>query len=132
MFVDASAMVAMMTDEGDALILADRLQKARERTTSPVAVWETAINVSRILAMPVDQATTAVRSFLDAMTIQILPVPPAAGFLAIDAFDRFGKGRHPASLNFGDCMAYACARFYGHPLLFKGDDFPRTDIEAAK
>lgn len=50
---------------------------------------------------------------------------------ALDAFRRFGKGRHPASLNFGDCLSYAAARVADHPLLFVGDDFSHTDIEAA-
>jgi ribonuclease VapC len=50
---------------------------------------------------------------------------------ALEAFRRFGKGRHPAALNFGDCLSYAVARLAGHPLLFVGDDFPRTDIEVA-
>jgi len=51
--------------------------------------------------------------------------------LALQAFSRFGKGRHPARLNMGDCFAYACAKFHGVPLLFKGDDFALTDIDAA-
>ena len=50
---------------------------------------------------------------------------------ALEAFRRFGKGRHPAALNFGDCLSYAVARLAGHPLLFVGEDFSRTDIEAA-
>jgi ribonuclease VapC len=50
---------------------------------------------------------------------------------ALDAFRRFGKGRHPASLNFGDCLSYAAAKVVGHPLLFVGDDFDRTDVETA-
>lgn len=50
---------------------------------------------------------------------------------ALDAYRRFGKGRHPAALNFGDCLSYAAARVADHPLLFVGNDFPRTDIEAA-
>jgi ribonuclease VapC len=62
-------------------------------------------------------------------------VPVAFGDLhwreALEAFRRFGKGRHPAALNFGDCLSYAAAKLSGHPLLFVGDDFPRTDIEAA-
>jgi ribonuclease VapC len=59
----------------------------------------------------------------------VIAVPPKAAAGAIDAFDRFGKGRHPAGLNFGDCFAYACARSYRMPLLFKGNDFPLTDIQ---
>ena len=51
--------------------------------------------------------------------------------LAIDAFRRFGKGRHPAGLNFGDCLSYALAKATGEPLLFKGDDFSKTDIKRA-
>jgi ribonuclease VapC len=50
---------------------------------------------------------------------------------ALEAFRRFGKGRHPAALNFGDCLSYATAKLADHPLLFVGDDFPKTDIEAA-
>jgi len=63
----------------------------------------------------------------------VLPIP--FGELhwheALDAFRRFGKGRHPAALNFGDCMSYATARLAGQPLLYVGEDFPRTDIPAA-
>ncbi|CAN5295645.1 hypothetical protein BH09PSE1_BH09PSE1_29370 [soil metagenome] len=51
--------------------------------------------------------------------------------LALEAFDRFGKGRHPAALNMGDCFAYACAKSLAVPLLYKGDDFAQTDVEAA-
>jgi len=58
-------------------------------------------------------------------------VDPAMRHIAINAFDRYGKSRHPAALNFGDCFAYACARHAGVPLLYKGDDFPQTDIETA-
>lgn len=65
------------------------------------------------------------------MEIAVVTVPAETARLALDAFDRFGKGRHPASLNFGDCFTYACARHLGQPLMFKGGDFPQTDIEAA-
>lgn len=63
--------------------------------------------------------------------IKIVNVVPETARIALDAFDRYGKGRHPAQLNFGDCFAYACARYLGKPLMFKGADFPQTDIEAA-
>ena len=131
MFIDASALVAMMTDESDARSLASRMQSSDERITSPTAVWESAISVARILGMPVADAGEAVQEFLAAMSIENMPIPPEAGTLAIQAFDRFGKGRHPAQLNFGDCVAYACARHHRVPLLFKGGDFSLTDIEAA-
>ena len=60
----------------------------------------------------------------------VVAVGDAECRLALDAYARFGKGRHPARLNMGDCFAYACARSHGVPLLYKGDDFALTDIEA--
>lgn len=131
MFVDASALCAMLTDETDARELLARLQCAPRRLTSPLAVWETTVSVARILGLPLDETTKAVEDYLELMSIETLAVPPEAAAVAIDAFGRFGKGRHPADLNFGDCFAYACARHYRVPLLFKGNDFPQTDIEAA-
>lgn len=131
MFVDASALVAMMTNESDARELAERLERTSTRITSPAAVWETAINLSRILGLSISECSAALNAFLDALAIIIMPIPVEAAALAINAFDRFGKGRHPASLNFGDCMAYACARHYRLPLLYKGDDFTQTDIDPA-
>jgi ribonuclease VapC len=65
------------------------------------------------------------------MEIELAPVPPETARIALDAFDRYCKGRHPARLNFGDCFAYACARHLREPLMFKGAGFPQTDIEAA-
>jgi ribonuclease VapC len=131
MFIDASAMVSMMTGEGDARSLATRMERSLQRVTSPAAMWETAVNVARILNIPIEKATAAVQDFLGLAAIELVGIPPQAAFLALEAFDRYGKGRHPANLNFGDCFAYACARFYGMPLLYKGNDFPQTDIDPA-
>lgn len=132
MFIDASALVAMMTDEEDAKVLASRLGRARNRFTSPIGVFEATAAVARILAVPVEESAAAVADFLAVMRIDVLPVPEEAGRLAIAAFARYGKGRrHPAQLNMGDCFAYACARHLGEPLLYKGADFAETDIEPA-
>ena len=131
MFVDASALTAMLTDESDARQLLARLQNAHTRITSPLAVWETTIAVARILGLPIRGAHQAVEDFLALAEIRVVPIPPEARAQAIDAYDRYGKSRHPAALNFGDCFAYACARLAGLPLLYKGDDFPQTDIETA-
>ncbi len=130
MFINASARVAMMTDEDDARSLAARMQFAANRITSPTAAWECAVNVARILDISLSAATSAVRDFLVLMEIELVQTPPQAAFLALEAYDRFGKNRHPANLNFGDCFAYACARHYGVPLLYKGNDFTKTDIAA--
>jgi ribonuclease VapC len=131
MFIDASALTALLTDEDEARELLARLQQTTTRLTSPLAVWEAAIAVARTLNLPVAQAAEAAESYLALMEIAMAAVPPETARIALDAFDRYGKGRHPAKLNFGDCFAYACARHFGQPLLFKGGDFPLTDIEAA-
>jgi ribonuclease VapC len=68
-------------------------------------------------------------AMIKAAGIEILPITEEIGHLAIDAFDRYGKGRgHPAQLNMGDCFAYACAKAHGLRLLYKGADFSRTDL----
>ncbi|MCC8977026.1 type II toxin-antitoxin system VapC family toxin [Bradyrhizobium brasilense] len=131
MFIDASALTALLTDETEARELLARLQMTRTRLTSPLAVWEAAIAVARVLDLPISAAAEAVESYLALVEIEMVAVPPPAARIALDAFDRYGKGRHPARLNFGDCFAYACARHLGQPLMFKGGDFSQTDIEAA-
>jgi ribonuclease VapC len=131
MFIDASALTAMLTDEDDGRELLARLQRAKTRMTSPLAVWEAAVAVARILHLQVDDAAAALDEYLVLLEINTVSVPPETVKIAIGAFDRFGKGRHPARLNFGDCFSYACARHYGQPLMFKGRDFAQTDIEAA-
>ncbi|WP_394887082.1 type II toxin-antitoxin system VapC family toxin [Mesorhizobium sp. AaZ16] len=131
MFVDASALTTMLADEADGFELMARMRQAKVRVTSPVAVWEAAVAVARLTGKSIKDAATGLDRFLELTSIQMLPIPREAANIALDAFDRFGKGRHPAQLNMGDCFAYACARHFGQPLMFKGNDFPLTDIEAA-
>jgi len=131
MFVDASALTAMLTNESDAAELIARLQADATRLTSPLAIWETVVAVSRIVGLPVAEAETAVNEYLELMGIRVAPVAAETRHIALRAFDQFGKGRHPAALNFGDCFAYACARQAGEALLYKGDDFPLTDVRSA-
>jgi ribonuclease VapC len=131
MFADASALTSMLIDERDAHELLARMQQYQQRVTSPMAVWETVVAVSRELALPIGVADEAVEQFLIEMGIRVIAVPVETRGLAIDAYDRYGKSRHPAALNFGDCFAYACAKHAGMPLLYKGNDFPQTDIRSA-
>jgi ribonuclease VapC len=70
-------------------------------------------------------------SLLTETSVEIVPLTNVQAKLAIDAFRRYGKGRHPAGLNFRDCFSYALAKATGEPLLFKGDDFSQTDIKRA-
>ena len=131
MFVDASALTSMITGEADATELLARLGNHGARETSPLAVWETVVAVSRILDLSVTDGQEEVEAFMRALEIEVRQVSAESRALAISAFDRYGKGRHPAGLNFGDCFAYACAQEAGVPMLYKGDDFPLTDIRAA-
>ncbi|HET7326456.1 MAG TPA: type II toxin-antitoxin system VapC family toxin [Nocardioidaceae bacterium] len=77
------------------------------------------------------EAARDLESLIEQARIRIHPVDDGQVRLAVDAWRRFRKGRHPAGLNFGDCFAYALARLLGEPLLFKGDEFAQTDIAAA-
>jgi len=131
MFVDASALTAMLTNEDDALDLLTRLQAEDRRLTSPLAVWEATIAVARILDLPIAEASKSMAAYLDLIGVKLVSVSPETAYIALDAFDRYGKGRHPARLNFGDCFSYACATQLGEALLFKGEDFPLTDIQSA-
>ena len=132
MFVDASAIVAILTHEADADALADTLEAAREAITSPIAVYEAVLGICRKRHASVEEATEDVRAFLDAAGVATLPITPAETEIALSAFSRYGKGRgHPAQLNLGDCFAYAMAKSHRTSLLFKGDDFARTDMESA-
>lgn len=131
MFVDASAMVAIMIGEPGAADLLRKLEGARHRMTSPLAVYETTVALARIKDRPFARTRLVVKEFLARSEIEIVGIGAVEGDLALDAFERYGKGRHPARLNLGDCFAYACARTHGVPLLFKGDDFSQTDVMTA-
>ncbi|MBY0566512.1 MAG: type II toxin-antitoxin system VapC family toxin [Hyphomonadaceae bacterium] len=131
MFIDASALTAILTSEQDARELLARMQSSNQRLTSPLAIWETTIAVARRLGLEIKDAHLAVEDFLKLANVEVCAVPAETRDLAIDAYARYGKARHPAALNFGDCFAYACARAAKAPLLYKGDDFPQTDIETA-
>lgn len=127
-FVDASALIAIIAGEPDADALSDRLESDRDRLCSALSVWETVAGLVRSYAFTVEAARAHVRLYLDAGAIRFVPLGEREFDLAVDAYARFGKGRHPAALNMGDCHAYACARAHGATLLFKGDDFSRTDL----
>jgi len=75
---------------------------------------------------------TRLDAVIATLGLQIVPVTAAHARLARDAFNTFGKGRHPARLNFGDCLTYALAKATGEPLLYKGEDFVRTDLPRAR
>ena len=130
-FVDASAMISMMTGESDADGLADRLGAERQRLCSAISVWETIAGLCRTHTFSVPSARAVVQSFIEANDLRFVGIGEREFELAAQAYAEFGKGRHPAALNMGDCFAYACAKANRAGLLFKGDDFSKTDIAAA-
>jgi ribonuclease VapC len=131
MFVDASALVAILTEEVEGEVLSARLEAARHPFTSPIAVYEAALAIRRKRQRPMATIRADLAAFLKAAGIRLVAVPPAAADPALDAFARYRKGTgHPAQLNMGDCFAYAMAVIHDAPLLFKGDDFALTDIAA--
>ena len=133
MFVDASALVAILTEEAEGEALSARLDAARHPFTSPLAVYEAALAIRRKRQRPMATVRTDIAAFLKAAGIRLAAVPPDAADWALDAFARYGKGTgHPAQLNMGDCFAYAMAVTHDAPLLFKGDDFALTDIATRK
>ena len=127
MVVDTSAIVAILEDEPEARRFLDFLFGQTELRMSMVSVVETAIVAlgrgasGRVRAM----------ELIDALAIEPVPVDSLQMDLAIGAYARWGKGIHPANLNFGDCFSYALAKSRDEPLLFKGRDFGRTDIVRA-
>lgn len=130
-FVDASALVAIIAGEADAKNLSDRLQMDSDRLCSTVSIWETVAGLVRSYGFTIPEARRRVGLYCQAGTINFVPMAEREYELAIDAYARFGKGRHPAALNMGDCHAYACAQANGSRLLLKGDDFSKTDIPIA-
>lgn len=129
MFVDASALVALLLAEPDSPALAERLGNAGRACTSPLALFETIAAVMARRKISRAEAEDHVDALLDKTGMDVIAITPEIGRLALEAFERYGKGRgHRAQLNMGDCFSYACARHLRVPLLYKGEDFARTDI----
>jgi ribonuclease VapC len=131
MFLDASAIIAIIAGESDAASLAARLGQAAYVVTSPIAVYESVLGLARLGNTSIIDATSVPGRFLQEVNATIVSIDESRGRAAIAAFERFGKRRHAAALNLGDCFAYACAATGEMPLLCKGEDFPRTDIVVA-
>ena len=129
MFVDASALVAILTNEPEAARLADAIEATAGRSTSPLAIYETVAAIVRKKSLLPTEAHIEVMGFLTEAEIDIVAIAEAEVAAAVQALQRFGRGTgHPARLNMGDCFAYACARTRGQSLLFAGEDFVHTDI----
>ena len=125
MIVDASALVAILKSEPEKALFIQALADADAPKISPVNWHVCAVRMER------DGDFEKLEGFIARARIMVVPIDEIQMRLAHQAWRTYGKGRHAARLNLGDCFAYALAKAMGEPLLFKGGDFPHTDIVPA-
>ena len=128
MTLDSSTLIAVLFAEPGYLDLVDRILSADEVRVGAPTLVETSLVMSGRRRAP---ARGEVEGLIRELGVTVVPFGEGEWRLAVDAFTRFGRGRHPAALNFGDCLAYATAMSLGDSLLFVGDDFARTDVTPA-
>ncbi|NRP74473.1 Ribonuclease VapC30 [Ensifer psoraleae] len=128
MVIDTSAIVAIAFNEPEAETYEQKVVDAPRRFISAATVLELAIVIEARLG---EAGAAELDLWLYKAGVEIVAVDAEQIAVARRAWRSYGKGRHPAGLNYGDCFSYALARARNEPLLFKGDDFARTDIEAA-
>jgi len=125
MVIDTSALLVLLLDEPEAEAFRVALEEDPVRLLSAATLLETSIVIE---ARKGDAGTRELDLLIRTAEIDVVPVDAEHASLARRAYQRFGRGRHAAGLNFGDVVSYALARSSGEPLLFKGEDFARTDI----
>jgi ribonuclease VapC len=123
--VDTSVLVAIALGEPQADDLMRLIADAHSISISAVTLFETSIV---LLGRTAVSRPLVIEDVLREFRVQVISVDEAMAEEALEAYRTFGKGRHPAALNFGDCFSYALAMHLGEPLLFKGDDFSKTDV----
>jgi ribonuclease VapC len=128
LIVDSSAVIALLRGEPRQLDISARLFEADMVAIGAPTLFETTMVMT---ATSGDAGENMVSAFVAQLAVEVIPFEERHWQVAAEAFGRFGKGKHPAALNFGDCMTYATARVAELPLLFIGDDFAQTDIEPA-
>jgi ribonuclease VapC len=127
--LDTSAVLAVLQDEAERTEFVALIEQSSRRLMSAVSVLEAAMVLE---GRKGDDAGFDLDLFLQRASIETVPFDHEQLMVARTAFRRFGKGRHAAGLNFGDCASYALAQWSGEPLLFKGSDFSATDVARAK
>ncbi|HUB37115.1 MAG TPA: type II toxin-antitoxin system VapC family toxin [Solirubrobacteraceae bacterium] len=125
MILDSSAIVAILLREPDHETLLDCLGQTDTAAVGAPTLTESGIVLTARLGV---QGKTLLARFVQEAALTVIPFAPEHHSAALDAYLRYGKGRHAAALNFGDCMTYATARLAGRPLLCIGEDFAQTDI----
>jgi len=128
MVIDTSALVAILRDEPERRSFNETIEAAESRLVSAATFLETSIVIETRYG---SEGLRDLDLYLIKAEIEIFPVDVNQANAARRAYHLYGRGRHAAGLNFGDCFSYALARTMDQSLLFKGDDFPRTDITPA-
>ncbi|MBO0903168.1 type II toxin-antitoxin system VapC family toxin [Jiella sonneratiae] len=128
MVIDSSALIAILENEAESPALRGAIGRDAVRLISAATMVEASIVA---LARRGEPGLAILDVFCERADIVVVPLENDQVRAAVDAFRRFGKGRHPAGLNFGDCFSYALARTTGESLLFKGGDFSLTDVTPA-
>jgi ribonuclease VapC len=123
--LDTSAIIGVLFREDDAA----RLVAAMERPGCLGVGAPTLAEASVVLTVRRGEAGPQLHRFIQEFGVSVIPFSEPHWGASMRAFERYGRGRHPAKLNFGDCMSYATAKLAKQPLLCKGDDFPQTDLE---
>jgi ribonuclease VapC len=125
MVIDSSAILAILNDEPERRTFNEVIESAESRAISAATLVEVSIVIeSRFGA----EGIRDLDLFIERAGIEVVPMDREQAYVARRAYSRFGKGRHAAGLNYGDCFSYALAAVRGEPLLYKGEDFGRTDV----
>jgi ribonuclease VapC len=128
LFIDASALVAIIGHEREREDFVDAVRRDGDPLWSPMSCWETVSSLRRSYDMAIEATRREVDMVAGTLGFRLITIGDHELTLALDAYQIYGKGRHPAGLNMGDCFAYACAKANGAQLLYKGDDFSKTDM----
>ncbi|HEX8486396.1 type II toxin-antitoxin system VapC family toxin [Sphingomonas sp.] len=130
-FLDASAIVAILAREPEAYSFDERITVEADLLTSAIAIWKASRGLAVARGIAFEEARAAVSRYVADFAVRLIAIGADEAEAALDAHQRFGKGRHPARLNMGDCFAYACTTRHADMILFKGDDFIHTDLKDA-
>ena len=126
--LDTSAIIALLTGEPDAPRIFTVLEQAEARGVGAPTLSETGL----VLGTKLGFSQRLLHRFIQEFSVTVMPFSDPHWQTAVMAYERYGKGRHPAKLNFGDCLSYACAKLVKQPLLCKGNDFVQTDLELVR
>jgi ribonuclease VapC len=128
MVIDTSVLVAVLCDESDAPLFEAAIEADATRLISAATLLETAIVIEARFG---EDGGRELDLLIHKAQIEIAPFDQEQAEIAREAYRTYGRGRHPAALNYGDCFAYALSAVRGEPLLYKGDDFAKTNVEKA-